>query len=82
MLFAPPSDGWTTLEQMLLREMILHMYRHLVDPVDRFILMAHYEGGYSQEEIATMVGVSQPAICKRLRDIHTDLDVFKKDARL
>lgn len=82
MFFVPPSDGWTQLEQRLMKEFILMMYRHLTDPTDRFILMAHYEAGYSQEEIAAMNGVSQPAICKRLKDIRTDLNAFRTRKKL
>jgi DNA-directed RNA polymerase specialized sigma24 family protein len=62
-----PTDGWSTLEKLLLRSVIINMYKFLDDPLDRFILMASVENNYRQEEIGQMCGISQVAINKRLK---------------
>jgi len=62
-----PSDGWSTLERLLLRSVIINMYKFLDNPLDRFILMASVENEYRQEEIGEMCGISQVAINKRLK---------------
>lgn len=46
------------------RNNIILMYR-ILDPIDRFILMALVENEYTQEEVARMCGFSQEAVSKR-----------------
>jgi len=48
---------------------LIFIYRLLEDPVDIVILMAHLQIGYTQEEVARMLGISQAAVAARLRRI-------------
>lgn len=61
-----PNDGWTQHERMLLRDVILSVYRFIEDANDRLVVVMCYECGYSQEEVASVLGVSQAAVSKRL----------------
>lgn len=84
-----PNDGWDTIERLLLREIILNIYRNIVCPIgiinssdsqaifkyrkqvrdlqNAFIFMAVNESGYTQEEVAAMLDITQVAIHKRLK---------------
>ena len=82
MIFKQPADGWTTLEQLLMRAMICRIYEKLPDPLDKFILLANFEAGYTQVEIARMIGISQAAINRRLREARKFLRQAKLDNTL
>lgn len=76
-----PSDGWSGLEEMILREMILSVYSSL-KPLDKFILMARHENEYNQAEIGKMIGTSQVAVHKRLKKIRRFLREAKDNGEL
>ena len=61
-----PPDGWTPEERFLMRDFVLSLYKKINDPIDKFIVMAVYEAGYTQTEVAIMFGISQVAINHRL----------------
>jgi len=65
--FKEPEDGWNNYERMILRETIVSIYKKIDDPLNKFILCITHECGYSQEEAARMLGVTQPAVNKRLK---------------
>jgi DNA-directed RNA polymerase specialized sigma subunit len=64
-----PSDGWMPYEKIFLRQLVLSVYKRIHSPLDKFIFMAAKETGYTEEEIAKIVGISQPAISKRITKI-------------
>lgn len=69
MMISPPSDGWTQLERVFMRELVISVYSKIVDPIDKFILIARHESNYKQEEVAEMLGISQAAVSKRLTKV-------------
>lgn len=58
---ATPED-WDT--NLLLKDLLASL-----DPVDRAIIIGRLQG-YGQSEIARQVGISQPAVNKRLKKLH------------
>jgi DNA-directed RNA polymerase specialized sigma24 family protein len=72
-MLLPPPDGWTQLEKMFLKTVVIKMYQSIHDPLDRFILMASAESNYKQEDISEMCGLSQVTISKRLTRIKSIL---------
>lgn len=66
-IFKNPSDGWSNLERQIQKELVISVYSYVVDPINKLILMASYENDYSEEDIASMLGISQEAISKRLK---------------
>ena len=74
-MFTPPADGWTQLEKVFIRQLIINMYRGIKDPLDKFILIATTESCYKQDEISEMCGISQVAINKRLKKTRDFLKV-------
>ncbi len=80
-----PQDGWDLLERMFLKEIILNIYRNIINPINdleidsykyrkqvsdlqnAFIFMAINESGYTQDEVASILNISQVAVQKRLK---------------
>ena len=82
-VFTPaPSDGWEPYEKMFLRAIVVTMYCKLKDPIDKFILIAKFESGYVEQEIARMVKMSQPAVNKRIKKIRQVLCRAKRNNKL
>lgn len=79
---AEPADGWQKIERIFLREIILSTYRAIKDPKDQFIIMAINEAGYTQDEVAIIMGISQVAVHKRLRNTLLELRQLKKEEKL
>lgn len=77
-----PEDGFTQMERIILRELILTVYLRLSDPLDKFILMATHESNYNQQEVGQMLGISQVAVSNRLEEIKTKLRKAKEDNKL
>lgn len=74
MLFAaPPVDGYTPEELAIEKELVIKMYNRLVNPMHKFIIMAHLELGYKQEDVAQMLGCSQANVSKKIRYIISQL---------
>lgn len=73
-----PQDGFTEEERSFLKLSILVLYTKISDPVDKFIFIAINESGYSQEEVGTMLKISQEAVSKRLNNSIQRLKDFKK----
>jgi hypothetical protein len=72
-ILQPPTDGFTELEKLFIKDLLLYIYREIEDPVSRFIMMAHFECGYNQVEISSVVGMTQPAVFKRIRKVQAFL---------
>ena len=70
-----PDDGWTQYEKMIMRETIVSMYKIIGDTTNRFIVAMICECGYSQTDVARMLGVSQVAITKRY---HSTIDKMRR----
>lgn len=68
MMIQEPPDGFTTEERMFLQDVIHSMYLFLASDTERFIVMAIYEVNHTQEEVAKMLGVSQPFINRKLKE--------------
>ncbi len=77
-----PEDGWTQYERMIMRDLIVSMYRVLGDTTDRFILAMICECGYSQTEVSHMIGLSQVAISKRFHAALKKVRTKRKNGRL
>lgn len=80
--FAEPEDGWQPMERILLRDLVVSLYRTVRKPNDKFILMAIFESGYSQTEVAMILGVSQVAVYKRITEIKKYLDRIAKHNKI
>lgn len=73
-----PPDGFTTEERIFLREVVHSMYLFLGSDTERFIVMAIYEAQHTQEEVAKMLGVSQPFINRKLKEAVNRLKANQK----
>lgn len=66
-ILQPPSDGFTNLEIAFIKDILLSIYKSIDDPITRFIIMAHFECGYTQDQISSVIGLSQPTVVQRIR---------------
>ena len=61
-----PIDGFLDIERdlaiLLAENTIYSLYNKLPTPRMKFIVAAHFELGYPQEDVAVMLGVSQPSL--------------------
>ena len=73
-----PPDGFTTEEKMFLKDVVHSMYLFLGSDTERFIVMASFEAMHTQEEIAKMLGVSQPFINRKLKEALARLKANQK----
>ncbi|MGK2351621.1 sigma-70 family RNA polymerase sigma factor [Cutibacterium sp. V947] len=55
-----PADSWATAE--MVREALASL-----DPKDRLVVFGIHMHGYTQSQIARVLGISQPAVAKRLK---------------
>lgn len=55
-----PADAWATAE--MVREALA-----ILDPKDRLVVVGVHTYGYTQSQIARLLGMSQPAVAKRLK---------------
>lgn len=78
MMMQEPPDGFTTEERMFLKDVIHSMYLFLGNDTERFIVMAVYEAMHTQEEVAKMLGVSQPFINRKLKEALNRLKANQK----
>jgi hypothetical protein len=69
--FSEPMDGFDIMERQFLKELILTVYKRITNPMDKFIVIATFEAGYTQSDVAEILGVSQVAINKKLDKIQT-----------
>lgn len=69
----PPPDGWTNLEKRFFRETLLEVYKSIRTFSDKFVIMAAFEAGYNETEIAYILGISQPAVSKKIKRIREEL---------
>lgn len=77
-----PSDGFTGMEKIFLKQEVIFMYRAISDPDTRFIVMAHFELGYTQHELAQIFQISQVAISQKIKNIQKALRKMKTDGEL
>lgn len=63
----PPPDGFSVQEELILKSALTEIYKHIPDPITKFIIVTHFECGYTQMEVADMLKVSQPLIVKRIK---------------
>lgn len=75
----PPPDGWTAVERAIMKQTIIDVYSSIPDLTNRFIIVAHFEGGYTQTDIAAMLGISQVAVYKRLTKTLNVVRAHKKE---
>jgi len=66
-LVQPPKDSFSSLEKIFLKDLLVSIYRMIPDVCSKFIMVAYFECGYSQEDIANMLGISQVAVNKRIK---------------
>lgn len=78
MIIPEPPDGFTTEERMFLKDVIDSMYLFLGNDTERFIIMAVYEAQHTQDEVARMLGVSQPFINRKLKEALARLKANQK----
>lgn len=55
-----PDEAWVT--QLEVREALASL-----DPKDRLVVVGIHMHGYTQSQIARVLGISQPAVAKRLK---------------
>ena len=73
-----PEDNWTPDERVFIRLNVLIIYKKVENPIDKFIIIAMHESGYTQEEIGQMLGISQEAVSKRYKNAVIRLKEFRK----
>jgi predicted transcriptional regulator len=73
MFLPPPPDGWTNLEKQFFRETLLDVYKNIRSFSDKFVIIAAFEAGYTEAEIAYILGISQPAVSKKIKRIREEL---------
>lgn len=61
-----PPDGYTVeekeIEKLVVEETIHSLYQKLPTNRMRFIVASHFELGYPQDIVATILGITQPAL--------------------
>jgi len=78
----PPTDGFMDIEKLFIRDLFISVYKSLDDPITRFIIIAHFECGYTQDEIAKMVCLSQPSVLYRIKKAKERLRRKKEAGKL
>jgi len=78
-LFIEPKDGWTLEEMSIQTEIVIKIYESIGDDKDRFLVMACWQLGYNQEDMARVMKISQEAISKRLVKVKEEI---KKNVKL
>lgn len=73
-----PKDGFTEEERYFVKLTVLVLYSKISDPIDKFIFIAINESGYSQEEVGSMLRISQEAVSKRYKNSIDRLRDFRK----
>lgn len=66
-IIQPPSDGFFDFEKVFIRDILISVYKVIEDPITKFIMVSYFECGYNQEQIATMLGITQEAVNKRIK---------------
>lgn len=66
-IIQPPSDGFMDFEKLFLKDTLVSIYRTLRDARTKFIIVAYFECGYNQQQIADMLRISQVAVQKRIK---------------
>jgi len=64
-----PADGYTENEKAWTRLELLKIYKMMKTDQDRLIFIAWEEAGMPQEDIGFMLGVTQEAICQKIKNI-------------
>jgi len=79
MFLQPPDDGWTGWEKMMMKSVLLSIYKSIPSSINRFIFLAKMETGYSETDIAFILNISQPAVSKRLKKTLEEIKKNRKD---
>lgn len=66
-LIQPPADGFMDIEKLFIKDLFISIYRSIDDPLTKFIILAHFECGYTQDQISEMINASQPMVLKRIK---------------
>lgn len=61
---------------------VIFAYRILENAEDKFILMACLQLGYTQDDVAKMLGVTQVTVSKRLKDVRHILKIKQSEVIL
>jgi|WetSurMetagenome_2_1015567.scaffolds.fasta_scaffold01987_16 hypothetical protein len=64
-----PPDGFTGLEKIFLRDMVIDFYKLIPNVKDKFIFLAVLEMGYNEDVVGKMLNKSQNNISARLTKI-------------
>lgn len=69
-------------KQLQTHNHVIFAYRVLENAEDKFILMACIQLGYTQEDVAKMLGVTQVTVSKRLKDVRHMLKIKESEVIL
>ena len=72
------NQSFTQLEICFMREVFTSLYHCIKDPMSKFIIMSHFECGYSQDDVARMLGISQPTVVQRIKKLQEKLKLYRK----
>lgn len=72
-IIQPPSDGFMDFEKLFLKDTLISVYKMLGDAKTKFIIVAYFECGYNQQQIAEILRISQVAVQKRIKKAQKDL---------
>lgn len=68
-----PNDGFAAFEKLFLKDTLISIYRTIKDQKNKFIILAYFECGYTQKQIAEMMRISQVAVNKRIKKTQSKL---------
>lgn len=62
-----PKDGFENFERLFIKDTLSSVYRKIKYTGNKFIIIAYFECGYNQQQIANMLRISQVAVQKRIK---------------
>jgi len=72
-IIQPPIDGFMDFEKIFIKDTLISVYKMLGDAKTKFIIVAYFECGYNQQQIADMLRISQVAVQKRIKKAQQQL---------
>jgi DNA-directed RNA polymerase specialized sigma subunit len=73
-----PEDGFTSFEKIILKDLVLSIYKSLRNTREQFMLCMIFECKYSQAEVAEILGCTQANVSKKMNIILQNLREKKK----
>ena len=75
-----PKDGFEPFERLFIKDTLSSVYKKIKYTGNKFIILAYFECGYTQQQIANILKVSQVSVQKRIKKVQERLrrtNIFK-----